>query len=337
MEYNRMVISEYGAPDVLKKVTEKELPIPQAGEVRVKVLTSSACFTDTLIRRGIYPAVRNKPPFSPGYDLVGVIDALGEGVENVTVGQKVADLTVIGAYTEYICLKAESIVVVPEELDNAEAVSMILSYLTAYQMLHRFTKLKIGDTVLIHAASGAVGTALIQLGKLMNLKMYGTASKSKKKLVQKMDAIPIDYKIEDFEAIIKEKEPNGIDAVFDPIGGSYFPKSLSLLKKKGTLVAYGYQSSADGNGGNVILDFFKVLFWNLLPTKPNAKFYVITSERKKHPDWFQEDLKALFTLLTEKQIKPLIGRVMELEEAAEAHKLVENYMVEGKIVLKVNE
>ncbi len=114
MNYNRIVISSFGGPEVLQKVTEPSVPIPNKGEVRIKVLTTSASYTDTLIRRGIYPAVRNKPPFSPGYDLVGVVDALGEGVQSLSVGQKVAGLTVIGSYTEYICLDAKDLVSVPK-------------------------------------------------------------------------------------------------------------------------------------------------------------------------------------------------------------------------------
>ncbi len=130
MEYNRIVISKFGSPEVLQKVSEKELPRPEKGQVRVKVLTTSACFTDTLIRRGLYLGVKKKPPFSPGYDLVGIVDELGEEVKNLSIGQKVAELTVIGAYTEYICLDASSVVPVPENLDNTEAVSFdtILSY-----------------------------------------------------------------------------------------------------------------------------------------------------------------------------------------------------------------
>jgi NADPH2:quinone reductase len=336
MEYNRIVISKFGAPEVLQKVTENELPKPKGDQVRVKVLATSACFTDTLIRRGIYPAVRNKPPFSPGYDLVGVVDALGEGVKNLSEGQKIADLTVIGAYTEYICLDAKSVIPVPDNLDDSEAVSMILSYMTAYQMLYRCKQIKKGSTILIHACSGAVGTALLQLGKILNLKMYGTASKSKHKFIQDMGAIPIDYKNEDFVEFIKKHEPNGVDAVFDPIGGDYFTRSLRVLRKSGILLGFGYQNAASGKNGHVVLDYFKVKLWNLLPTKPSCKFYIITSLRKKHPEWFKEDLNMLFKLLSERKINPIIGKVMKLEQAAEAHMLVENYNVKGKIVLRVN-
>lgn len=337
MKYNRVIISTFGEAEVLQKITENELPQPKKGEVRIKVLTTSVSFTDTLIRRGIYPGVKQKPPFSPGYDLVGIVDELGEGVNNLTIGQKVADLTIIGAYSEYICLDANSVVPVPENLDDAETVSLILSYLTAYQMLHRSANVKNGQTILIHACAGAVGTAIIQLGKLMNLKMYGTASKSKHGFIEKMGAIPIDYKNQDFVKVINAKEPNGIDAVFDPMGGDYFPRSLSLLKKKGTLVGFGFQNSASGNGGNMVLDFLKIQLWNLFPTKPSANFYLITSMRKKHPKWFQEDLSELFKLLSHKKIKPEIGKIMTLDQAIEAHKLVENAKVEGKIIFKVHD
>lgn len=261
--------------------------------------------------------------------MVGIVDELGEGVNNLAVGQKVADLTVIGAYTEYICLDANSVVPVPENLDNGETVSLILSYLTAYQMLHRSAKIKNGQTVLIHAAAGAVGTALIQLGKLMNLKMYGTASKSKHDFIEKMGAIPIDYKNQDFAKVINKKNPTELMPFLIQWAEIIFLARWVYLKK-GTLVGFGFQNSASGNGGNMILDFLKIQLWNLLPTKPSANFYLITSMRKKHPKWFQEDLSTLFKLLSDKKIKPEIGKIMTLDQAVEAHKLVENAEIEGK-------
>ncbi len=337
MKYKRIVISKFGGPEVLKEVTESELPEPDKAQVRIKVLCTSAAFTDTLIRRGNYLGVKKKPPFSPGYDLIGIVDKVGGNVLHLKVGQKVAELTVIGSYTEYICLEAKTLVPVPEGLNDAESVSLVLSYLTAYQMLYRSANIRAGQTILIHACAGAVGTAMLQLGKLLNLKMYGTASKGKHDFIQKQGAIPIDYNNEDFVERLLNDEPNGIDAVFDPIGGSYFPRSLKVLKKSGTLVGFGYQNAASGNGGNVILDYFKILFWNLNPFKPFANFYIISDWHKKHNDWFQEDLSQLFILLSEKKIKPEIGKIMNLREASEAHRLVEEAKIEGKIILSVNE
>jgi NADPH2:quinone reductase len=337
MGYKKVVISKFGGPEVLDLLTEDKLPEPQQNEVRIKVLCTSAAFTDTLIRRGNYLGIKKKPPFSPGYDLIGIVDKLGDGVTHLKVGQKIAELTVIGAYSEYICVDANTVVPVPEGLADEESVSLILTYLTAYQMLHRNAKIKFGQTILIHACSGAVGLAMLQLGKQMNLKMYGTASLQKHSLIAQYGAIPIDYKNEDFVERIKLAEPNGIDAVFDPIGGPYFPRSLKILKKTGTLVGFGYQSAANGNGGNVILDYFKILFWNILPTKPSAQFYIISDWHKKHNDWFKEDLNQLFKLLANRSIKPKIAKIMPLSEASKAHQLVENGNLEGKIVLTLNQ
>ncbi len=167
--------------------------------------------------------------------------------------------------------------------------------------------------------------------------MYGTASKHKHEFIKNMGAIPIDYKHENFTEVINKHEPEGVDFVFDPIGGSYFKRSLSILKKKGTLLAYGYQNAASGIDGNVVLDYFKVKWWNILPNRPSTVFYVITALRKQHPEWFKEDLAELFKLLSAHKIKPVIGKIMPLEQAAEAHDLVENYKIQGKVILKIND
>lgn len=334
MQYHKIKITKFGNIDVLEYVTENELPEPQAGQVRVKVLATSAAFTDTLIRRGIYPNVSKKMlPFSPGYDMVGIVDKLGDGVNNLKVGQKVAELTVIGAYSEYIILDAEKLTIIPEDVDNAEAVSLILTYITAYQMLHRVAKVKKGDTILIHGVGGAVGTAFLQLGKLMNLKMYGTASSIQKEYVENLGGILIDYENEDFLKTIKEKEPGGINAVFDPMGGDYFPRSLKTLKKDGTLVGFGFQNSASGKGGNKYVDFIKIKLWDLMPTKPNSKFYQIGDWHKHKNEYFKEDLSQLFELLKERKINPNVFKKMPLNKAKEAHRMIENRETKGKIVL----
>lgn len=338
MEYKRIKVSEFGGLEVLKLVTEKSLPEPKKGQVRIKVLATSVAFTDTLIRRGIYPSVTKKDlPFSPGYDLIGLVDKLGEGVTHLKAGQKVAELTVIGAYSEYVCLNARTLVPVPNEVNDADAVSLILTYVTAYQMLHRVAKVQKGQTILVHTAAGAVGTAFLQLGKLLNLKIYGTASKKKKEYVEKLGGILIDYTSEDFLLRLQKEEPNGIDAVFDPMGGDYFPRSLKTLKKKGILVGFGFQNSASGKGGNMYIDFLKIMLWNLLPTKPRAKFYLITDWHKKQNNVFKEDLMQLFELLKQGKIKPVVAKTMKLEETAEAQRLVEEGKVEGKIILTMNE
>jgi NADPH:quinone reductase-like Zn-dependent oxidoreductase len=322
---------------MLEVVEEAALPEPGPGEVRVKVLATSACFTDTMVRKGVYRDVKEKPPFSPGYDLVGVVDELGAGATRLKIGQRVAELTVIGAYSEYICLPERHLVPVPDGLDPAEAVSLILSYITAYQMLHRSAKVERGQSILIHGAGGAVGTALLQLGKLLDLEMYGTASRSKHELVASLGATPIDYRSEDFVERVRSLTDGGVHAAFDAIGGDNFKRSFSVLRPGGTLVAYGFYDAAMGKGGNVPLEFIKVKLWDILPNGRSTAFYSIGSLREKHADWFHQDLTELFNLLAQGEIEPVIAKRMRLDEAARAHELVEQASVQGKIVLMVNE
>jgi NADPH:quinone reductase-like Zn-dependent oxidoreductase len=333
MNYKKVILNKFGSPEVLRVVEEATLPEPGTGEVRVKVLAASATFTDTMVRKGIYYGFKETPPLSPGYDMVGMVDNIGTDVTGLKAGQMVADLTVFGAYTEYILRPANSLVPVPAGLDPAQAVSMVLSYVTAYQMLHRITKIQRGQTILIHGAGGAVGTALLQLGSLLDLKMYGTASKTKHDLVTSLGATPIDYKSEDFLA--KMQAIGGVDAAFDAIGGDNFKRSFKSLKKGGTLAAYGFYNQAMGRGGNVAKDYLSIALWNLLPNGHKAAFYSIGDLRKKNPEWFKKDLTTLFSLLKECQLKPSIERRMKLEDAAQVHRLIEQAAVKGRIVLMI--
>lgn len=335
MSYKRVIITGFGGLEVLKVVEEAALPEPKPGEVRIKVLVTSAAFTDVMIRKGKYPDVKNKPPFSPGYDVVGIVEKLGDGVTRFKVGQRVADLTVIGAYSEYICLLASRLTPVPDSLDPAEVVSLILSYVTAYQMLHRIAKVKGRQRILVHGAGGAVGTAMLQLGKLLDLEMYGTASKSKHELVTQLGATPIDYKSENLVERMRNLTGDGIDAVFDPIGGDSFKQSFSVLRRGGILVAYGFYNAVMGKGGNIPLDFIRLKLWNILPNSRSTTFYSIGALRQKQPDWFSGDLTKLLTLLAQGKIKPVIAARIPLAEVQRAHELIEEAGVQGKIVLTV--
>ena len=165
--------------------------------------------------------------------------------------------------------------------------------------------------------------------------MYATASKSKHDLVTSLGGIPIDYKNEDF--VDKVLAGGGVDVVFDPIGGDNFKRSFTTLKKGGRLVAYGFYNNAMGKGGSVPLEYLNVALWNILPNGRKSAFYSIGSLRKKRPDWFREDLTALLNLLAEGKIKPVIEKRMDLEQAAQAHELIEQAAVKGRLVLVVND
>lgn len=332
MSNSRIIIQEFGSPDVLSVVEEPQLPEPGPGQVRVKTQASGVAFTDVMIRKGVYPDVKENPPFTPGYDLVGEVDRLGEGVSNLSLGDRVAELTVIGAQAEYVCLDANHLVPVPQELDPAQAVSLVLSYTTAYQMLIREAGLQAGQRILVHGAGGVVGSALTQLGNLFDLEVYGTASAPKHDLVSGLGAVPIDYRKEDFVSVINRLTPPGADAVFDHIGGDHFKRSFRCLRPGGRLIAYGFYHATMGRGGSIPLDFLRLQLWNLLPNKRKAGLYSIGPLRKKRPDLFMEDLGNLFQLTLNGEIQPIIWKKISLDQIPEAHRWIEAAEAQGKIV-----
>jgi NADPH2:quinone reductase len=246
MKHKRIVVTHYGGPDALQ-VVEEEWPEPKAGEVRVRVLAAGVALPDIMAREGVHPETP-RVPFTPGWDLVGTVERLGDGVLRIEPGQIVAAMPVSGAYAEFICLPQRDLVPVPSGLDAAEAVSLVLNYITAYQMMHRSAKVKPGQRVLIHGASGGVGTALLQLGRLAGLEMYGTCSARGASTVSNLGAIPIDYQHQDFVKEIHRLTHEGVDAVFDPIGGAHLWHSRQALRAGGSVVGYCNTSALRGEG-----------------------------------------------------------------------------------------
>ncbi len=337
MSYQKIVLKAFGGPENLEVETVNDLPEPAAGEVRVKVLTAGTGFTDTIIRQGQYVDVKDKPPFTPGYDWFGVVDKLGEGVTQFEVGQHVADMPVIGGYTQYLCANVDQLVPAPDGLDPAQAVAMILSYTTAYQMLTRIRSLEPGKTCLVHAAGGAVGTALLELGREMGLVMYGTASKSKHDLVRRFDATPIDYKAEDFEQrIMTETGGKGVDVVFDTIGGKNWSRSYRCLSRGGILIAFGALQVTTGEEGipSLLWSFAKLLAgWKLIPDGRASTFYNIHTRRKKLPDEFKGDVSALFDMLKAGKLNPAIDEVVPLAQVRSVHERIDKAQIAGKVIL----
>jgi NADPH:quinone reductase-like Zn-dependent oxidoreductase len=335
MAYKRVIIKEFGPPEVLQLIEEPHLPEPKPGEIRVRVLTTSAAFTDTMIRKGVYHDVKEKPPFSPGYDMVGVVDKPGEGTSKFKVGDRVCDLTVIGSYSEYLCVSEDKLIPVPESVDPGEAVSLILTYVTAYQMLHRVAKVQTGQSILVHGAGGAVGSALLELARLENLNIYGTASAEKHESLRQFGATLIDYRHENFVETIKQLAPGGIDFAFDGLGWQSFKRSLKTIKPGGLLIAYGFSNAVKKGKTALIFDFIRFKLMCFLPGSHRKTFYSITDLRNQHPDWFANDLNRLFALLSNSKIKPSIWKRMPLSEARQAHELIEQSKPIGKIILEI--
>jgi NADPH:quinone reductase-like Zn-dependent oxidoreductase len=264
-----------------------------------------------------------------------VVDALGDpeqrgggGGADFAVGDRVAALTIFGGYAEYIYLDEGDLIPVPEPLDPAEAATLILNYIVAYQTLHRSARVEAGDRVLIIGASGGVGTALLDLGKLANLRMYGIASKSKHHVLLEYGAVPIDYQTQDFVEVIRQAEPEGLDAVFDGMVWGYLNRGFSLLRRGGSWVQYGNPLSFSG----LLRLLSKLVLLNLLPNGRSLKLYGTTTS-KFGRDRYLKDWAALFKLLQEGEIKPVIMEKLPILEAARANALLESGQVIGNVVL----
>jgi NADPH:quinone reductase len=343
MRHQRIVVSQYGGADALRLV-EEQVPEPKAGEVRVKVLAAGVAMPDVMAREGIHPETP-RVPYTPGWDLVGLVDSLGDGVAGFQPGQLVAAMPISGAYAGYVCLKQEELVPVPSGLDPAETVSLILNYVTAYQMLHHSAQAESGQSILIHGASGGVGTALLQLGRLLGLTMYGTCSSRGAPAVTELGGTPIDYHRDDLAREVLRLSHEGVDAVFDPFGGAHMWHSRSVLRDGGKVVAYGTTTSLRTEGlgskrrgkrnplhGIPVFGLY-IAGSFLLPGRKRIVPYSIQWLKRFRPALFRSDLTTLFELLRTRQLKPLVAFRMPLSEARQAHELLGKGGVIGKIVL----
>jgi NADPH:quinone reductase-like Zn-dependent oxidoreductase len=332
MPLNRTIqLTRFGDADGLQ-VVDAPLPTPGPGEIRVRVLASSINYTEVLIRKHLYPqTAARRPPFVMGYDVVGEIDLLGEGVHDFKLGERVADMTVVGSDADYRILRAVDLTRVPEGVDTAEAATLILSWGTAYQMLHRAGHVRPGQRILIHGAGGAVGQAQIQLGKLAGFDMWGAANGSHAALIRELGATPIEYEAEDFTRVV----PGGFDVVFDGIGEDGYRRSFAALKPGGLLVAIGFSANVQAKQGmmHILGNIARMYLWGLIPGGKRSCFYSINVMRAKHPDWFKQDLEHLFGLLAAGAIHPRVAERISFDGVADAHRRLEAGGLQGKIVL----
>jgi NADPH2:quinone reductase len=306
--------------------------------VLVRVLAAGVSLTDALLRSGTYLG-GPKPPFTPGYELVGVVEELGAGCSRLRVRDRVAALTVWGADAERVCVPEKYAVEVPEDLDPAEVVSLVLPYMTAYQLLHRVARVKSGETVLVHGAAGRVGAAVLELGVLAGLRLYGTASARDRGAVEQLGAVAIDYQDEDFVARVRGLPGRGVDAVLDGLGGAMSIRSFRALRPGGRLVVFGY-SSALTQGRRSRRAWIKwnaqtasVFLRGVLSPRRHVRGYRIDKLRNRRPEWFREDFFALLELLRRGEIHPVVAVRLPLTEVRRAHELLESSAATGKLVL----
>ena len=343
MKHTRIIVTHYGGPDALQ-VIQEECPEPKQSEVRVRVLAAGVSLPDIMAREGIHPETP-PVPFTPGWDLVGVVDRVGAGVYGIEPGKIVTALPIHGAYAELVCLPHNELVPVPSGLDPAEAVSLVLNYITAYQMMHRSVHVEAGQRALIHGASGGVGSALLQLGSLAQLEMYGTCSAKASQSVLGMGCVPIDYQHQNFVDEIHRLTRDEVDVVFDPIGGAHLWESRKALRSGGSVVGYGLTTSLRGAElkstrpgrrqrfrGTPRFALYIVAGW-LLPGHKHVVPYSIQTLKRLQPTWFRDDLIILLDLLKQRKLQPLVAQRFSFAEARKAQEMLVTGGVIGKIVL----
>lgn len=315
------------------QVIDEPTPSAGAGQVRIHVRAAGVAFGDVFRRK------LARRPFTPGYDVVGDVDAVGEGVDESWVGKRVACFMPkpgFGGYAEHVVVAERHVLLVPSDLDPVRGVCLGLNYITAYQLLTRVTEPKAGHSILVHGAAGGVGTALLELARMGDIKVYGTASAGKHDLVRRYGAVPIDYRANDFVEEVRRLEPAGVACAYDPIGGAHLTRSLRCVRAGGTLVAYGVSGDLDNGMPALLAAQLRLLALKLRPDGKHVRLYNITlSKGAKLPDC-RRDWSTLIELQRAGKLEPAVGAVLPLEQARQAHEMLEQRAVMGKIVLVPN-
>jgi len=326
--YRAVMLTRKGGPEVLQ-VVELPLEKPGPGQLRVRVLAAGVGATDVMMLGGHYPFAP-KIPFVPGYEAVGLVDAIGAGVTGFELGQRMAALTVYGSFAEVLVREAEHFLPVPAAVSDRDAAAVILNYVTAWQMIHRVAKVRTGQVALVTGAAGGVGTAALQLLRLAGLKTYGAASEKKHAVLRSLGAIPVDYRNGSLDRLMRNLEPNGVDCVFDAVGGENIGQCIGALRRGGIVVGFGFMGAP---GILPKIAMFSNLFIGARLRGRRGDFYGISALYKKNPKPLREDLPKIFALLAEKKIDPLISHTLPLLEARQAIELLAAGSVQGKIVL----
>ena len=326
--YHAVMLTKKGGPEVLEVV---DLPVeaPGPGQLRVRVRAAGVGSTDLIMMAGRY-LYAPKIPFVPGYEVAGVVDAIGAGVTGFQVGERVAALTVYGGFAELLVREVEHFLPIPERVSDRDAAAVILNYVTAWQMIHRVAKVQPGRTALVTGAAGGVGTAALQLLRLAGVKTYGAASALKHELLRSLGATSIDYRAGSIDRLTRGMEPAGVDYAFDAVGGANTSRCIGALRRGGILVGFGFMGASTKLSQ---LAMFANIFVGARLRRRVGTFYGITMLYRKDPRPLREDLPKIFALLAAKKIDPLVQTTFPLVEARRAIELLASGSVKGKIVL----
>lgn len=324
-----LVVQKFG---ILNQEINKKSAL-ENNKIRVKIKYSGVGFADVMAVRGGYP-LAPKRPFAPGYEFYGIIEEITTENNNLSPGQRVAGmLPHMNGYREYIDLDPKWVIPVPDEVSDEDAAIIPLNYLTALALIKKKANLQKGDSFLIHGAAGGVGTATLELARELGIQAYGTASKEKHHLVEKLGGIPIDYKNTDWVSEIKKHKPMGLNAVFDAFGGESLEKSWKVVAKKGILVSYGFSPTINGGFGPMLKGLFSLLLKKIIPNGKQIDVCGTPGIIENDPAWYQKSMDLLFDLAKNNKLSPQLHGIYPWNKVEDAHQAIIDRKVRGKILL----
>jgi NADPH:quinone reductase-like Zn-dependent oxidoreductase len=320
------------------RLRTRDLPAPAAGQVVLRMDATGVSFAEQQMRLGRY---YNQPafPFVPGYDVVGTVITTGPGVDTAMIGRRFAAVTKIGGWASALVLDAADLVAVPDGVSAAAAETVVVNGITAWQMLHRGTKVRSGGTIVVLGANGGVGSTLVQLARHAGITVIGTASRRHHAALRELGVTPVDYHDPELYRRIREIAPDGVDAVFDHVGGAGVKESWGLLRRGGTLVSYGTAAAKDAEDYSqlpMMKLFLRLMVWNFLPNGRSARFYNFWAGMRRLDAFrsrLREDLTQVLRLLADGTLTPQIAAEIPLSEAGSALALAESRTVAGKVVI----
>ncbi|MBT2679492.1 NADPH:quinone oxidoreductase family protein [Bacillus sp. ISL-35] len=317
--------TEYGGPEVLQTV-ELERPIPKGQQVLIEIHAIGVNYADTARREGQY-VVPTKLPFIPGAEIAGVVVEAGETVTNVKPGDRVVTLIESGGYAEYALADSRGLIPMPDNMEFEQAAALPLQGLSAYHILKTMGRLEKGETVLVHAAAGGVGTLAVQLAKLLGAgKVIATASNQEKlALAADMGAdVLINYTEPGWEEkVLEATGGKGVDVALEMAGGEIFNKTLKCLATFGRLVIYGVASGEQSR-----------FYPSSLMARNQSVIGFFLPQIMRKPALIQSSMAEMLRFISEGHLKLTIGGVYPLGQAAEVHRLLQSRKTKGKLILK---
>lgn len=324
-----ILVKERGGVDVLK-VTDLPKPKLETDDILLKVSAVGVNFADIMQHQGTYP-LQLPLPYIPGMETIGIVEEIGSSVSNIEIGERIAAVSFIaGGYAEYVLVKSEQIIRVPNEIDDHNALALLIQGLTAYLVLNYAAEIRESESVLVHAAAGGVGNLGVQIAKLMNAgDVFGTAGTNEKR--NRIKDYGVDYAIDYnnsswHEDIIQITDGKGVDIILDPVGGSATRQNLSCLAVEGRLVNYGWLS---GDYPHLTTEQCQ----NLLFKNQSVSGFAVNVAMERHPDLMKTAFEQLFNWVLQGKLKPVLGAVFQLEDAAKAHQAILDRKTTGKIIL----